>query len=60
MLTCGYSFINMATLKEILSAKTDDQLKYYLDNVDKHTAEGVRAALAELKARNVELPEGTD
>lgn len=50
----------MATLKEILSAKTDDQLKYYLDHVDKHTSEGVRTALAELKSRNVELPEGTD
>jgi len=53
-------FINMATLKEILSAKTDNQLKYYLDHVDKHTSEGVRAALAELKSRNVELPEGID
>lgn len=50
----------MATLKEILSVKTDDQLKYYLNNVDKHTAEGVRAALAELKSRNVELPEDID
>ena len=60
MLTCGHSFYNMATLKEILSAKTDAQLKYYLDHVDKHTSEGVRAALAELKSRNVELPEGID
>lgn len=50
----------MATLKEILSAKTDDQLKYYLKHVDKHTSEGVRAALAELKSRNVELPEDID
>lgn len=53
-------FINMATLKEILSTKTDDQLRYYLDHVDKHTSEGVRTALAELKNRNAELPEGID
>jgi len=53
-------FINMATLKEILSTKTDDQLRYYLDHVDKHTSEGVRTALAELKSRNAELPEGID
>ncbi|MBT2563204.1 hypothetical protein J7E50_14480 [Pedobacter sp. ISL-68] len=50
----------MATLKEILSAKTDTQLKYYLDHVDKHTSEGVRTALAELKYRNVDLPDGID
>lgn len=50
----------MATLKKILSAKTDDQLKYYLEHVDKHTSEGVRTALAELKSRNVELPEDID
>ncbi|KIA90309.1 hypothetical protein OC25_24620 [Pedobacter kyungheensis] len=50
----------MATLKEILSTKTDDQLRYYLDHVDKHTSEGVRTALAELKNRNAELPEGID
>ncbi len=53
-------FINMATLKEILSTKTDDQLRYYLDHVDKHTSDGVRTALAELKNRNAELPEGID
>jgi len=50
----------MATLKEILSSKTDDQLKYYLNHVDKHTDEGVRAALFELKSRSVELPEDID
>jgi len=50
----------MATLKEILSAKTDAQLKYYLEHIDKHTSEGVRAALVELKSRNVELPEDID
>lgn len=50
----------MATLKEILSTKTDSQLKYYLEHVDKHTSEGVRTALAELKSRNVELPEDID
>lgn len=50
----------MASLKEILSTKTDDQLKYYLNHVDKHTVEGVRAALAELKSRSVELPEDID
>ncbi|UKT66114.1 hypothetical protein [Pedobacter mucosus] len=50
----------MATLKEILSTKTDGQLKYYLDHVDKHTSEGIRAALEELKSRNVELPHDID
>ncbi|MBO9675788.1 MAG: hypothetical protein J7577_20245 [Sphingobacteriaceae bacterium] len=50
----------MKTLKEILSTKTDEQLRYYLDHVDKHTSDGVRAALAELKNRNAELPEGID
>jgi len=50
----------MATLKEILSTKTDDQLKYYLNHVDKHTVEGVMTALAELKSRSVELPEDID
>ena len=50
----------MATLYEILSDKTDDQLKYYLDHVDKHTSDGVRTALAILKSRNTELPEDID
>lgn len=50
----------MATLKEILSTKTDDQLKYYLNHVDKHTVEGVMTALAELKSRSVELQEDID
>ena len=50
----------MATLKEILSTKTDSQLKYYLEHVDKHTSEGVRTALIELKKRNIQLPEDID
>ncbi len=50
----------MATLKEILSDKTDDQLKYYIDHVDKHSVEAVKTALAELKNRNVTLPEDID
>jgi len=50
----------MATLKEILSTKTDSQLKYYLEHVDKHTSEGVRTALLELKRRNIQLPEDID
>jgi len=55
-----FSLKNMATLKEILLTKTDAQLKYYLEHVDKHTPDGVRAALAELKNRNVELPENIE
>jgi len=47
----------MMPLKELLSTKTDDQLKYYIFNVEKHTVESVRIALAELKSRNVELPD---
>lgn len=47
----------MKTLKEILAEKTEEQLRYYLEHIDKHTDEGIRAALAELQQRNAELPE---
>lgn len=50
----------MSALRKILSQKTDAQLSYYIDHVDKHTDEAVLLALAELKSRNVELPEGID
>lgn len=46
----------MSTLKQKLAEKTDDQLMFYIHNVDKHTEEAVRLALAELKNRSVELP----
>ena len=48
----------MSALKKILSAKTDHELMYYVQNVGKHTEEAVRLALAELQKRNVTLPEG--
>lgn len=47
----------MGALKEILAKKTDDQLRYYVANVDKHTEEAVCLALEELKRRNAVLPE---
>ncbi|WP_379093634.1 hypothetical protein [Pedobacter sp. UC225_65] len=47
----------MSALKDILAKKTDSQLRYYIDHVDKHTDEAVRVALAELQLRNAELPD---
>lgn len=47
----------MSALKQILSKKTDKELLFYINNIDKHTEEAVQLALAELKQRNVELPE---
>lgn len=46
----------MSTLKQKIAEKTDSQLLFYIQNVDKHTEEAVRLALAELKTRAVELP----
>ena len=48
----------MSALKKNLSAKTDHELLFYVQNVGKHTEEAVRLALAELQNRNVTLPEG--
>lgn len=48
----------MSALKKILSAKTDHELMFYMQNVGKHTEEAVRLALAELQNRKVILPEG--
>ncbi|KQC02456.1 hypothetical protein [Pedobacter sp. Hv1] len=48
----------MKALKDRLAEKTDDQLMYYLEYVDKHTDEAIRLAMAELQHRKVELPEG--
>lgn len=50
----------MSALKQTLSKKTDSQLKYYIDHVDKHTDDAVLIALAELKSRNVALPADID
>ncbi len=47
----------MSALKDILAKKTDSQLRYYIEHVDKHTDEAVRVALAELQLRNAELPD---
>lgn len=50
----------MSALKQKISAKTDNELMYYIKNVDKHTEEAVRLALAELKTRDAKLPEGIE
>lgn len=50
----------MATLKNLLSTKTDQQLLYYIHHPEKHTEEGVAAALEELRARAVAVPENID
>jgi len=50
----------MTTLRQLLSAKTDEQLKYYILNVDKHTIESVSIALEILRTRNVSLPDDID
>ncbi|KIO76971.1 hypothetical protein TH53_11925 [Pedobacter lusitanus] len=47
----------MSALQQILSKKTDKELLFYINNIDKHTDEAVRLALAELRKRNVELPD---
>jgi hypothetical protein len=47
----------MATLKQRLSEKTDKELLFYINNVDKHTEEAVQLALMELRSRSVVLPE---
>lgn len=47
----------MSALKQILSKKTDAELVFYIENVDKHTDEAVRLAFAELQSRNFVLPE---
>lgn len=49
----------MSALKQILSKKTDKELLFYINNIDKHTDEAVQLALVELQHRNVELPENT-
>lgn len=52
----------MSALKKILSAKTDHELMFYVQNVDKHTEEAVRLALVRLCwqpiARMSENPDG--
>lgn len=47
----------MSTLQQKLSEKTDDELLYYISNVDKHTHEAVQLAHEELQKRKIELPE---
>lgn len=48
----------MSALKQILAKKTDNELFFYINNIDKHTEEAVRLALSELQKRKVQLPEG--
>jgi len=49
----------MSALKTKLHVKTDSQLLYYIEHVNKHTEEAVRFAFDILQDRNVELPPGT-
>jgi hypothetical protein len=46
----------MSALSQILSGKSDKELMFYINNVDKHTEEAVWTALEILNIRNVELP----
>lgn len=48
----------MSALKQVISNKTDKELMFYINNVDKHTDEAVHLALTELQNRSVPLPEG--
>jgi hypothetical protein len=50
----------MSALKQKIAGKTDNELMYYIKNVDKHTEEAVYLALAELKNRGVQLPDTID
>ncbi|MGY0037529.1 hypothetical protein [Pedobacter sp. NJ-S-72] len=50
----------MSALQQVLSKKTDKELLFYINNIDKHTDEAVRLALAELQKRNVELSENIE
>lgn len=45
----------MSALQQRLLKKTDEQLLYYINHPDKHTAEAVSIALKLLKERNVTL-----
>jgi len=49
----------MSALKQKLSEKTDNQLLYYINHVDKHTEEAVKLAFDILQERNVVLPPDT-
>lgn len=46
----------MSALKTKLNNKTNDQLLYYIEHVNKHTEEAVRLAFDILQERNVDLP----
>ncbi len=47
----------MSALNRILSEKSDRELMFYINNLDKHTEEAVMVALEILKSRHVILPE---
>ena len=49
----------MSALKTKLQAKTDADLLYYIEHVNKHTEDAVRFAFDILQDRNVEMPLGT-
>jgi len=48
----------MSALKQILLEKSDSELMFYINNLDKHTEEAVWTALEILKSRKATLPEG--
>ena len=50
----------MSALQQILSKKTDKELLFYINNIDKHTDEAVQLAFAELQKRNVELSDNIE
>ncbi|ACU03272.1 hypothetical protein [Pedobacter heparinus] len=50
----------MSALNQKIIGKTDHELMFYINNVDKHTEEAVHLALAELKSRGIQLPETID
>jgi hypothetical protein len=47
----------MSALEKVLAKKTDAQLMYYIENIDKHTEEAVKLAIKELQSRDVVLSE---
>lgn len=50
----------MSALNRILSEKSDRELIFYINNLDKHTEDAVRIALEILKSRKVVLPDDID
>ncbi|KIO78234.1 hypothetical protein TH53_04775 [Pedobacter lusitanus] len=47
----------MSALGKKIAQKSDAQLIYYIENIDKHTDEAVKLAVSELQNRNIAVPE---